>query len=255
MSRALVIKGANFETNRVAHVNFSGVPCTAVAFNSATYNVDSMSVGTEMVITKTPADTTDEAVFSVSDSTVARVEGNMLYAVGFGTATVTVTCGSATATATITVSSITFTPEKLNGRIQALSSWGDVNPLQYTANSSYDAFARSSSDVPVTAPERITGDIKPCVILIPANTYKIRIESPTKTNWQITVRYTTTDSNLSYGGIYYAKFISSKTYLVPSTSANYTEFTDIPSGADSFAFETGHMNDDYIMNVIFTPAA
>lgn len=254
MSRALVIKGANFETNRVAHVNFSGVPCTAVAFNSATYNVDSMYVGTEMVITKTPADTTDEVVFSVSDSSVARVEGNMLYAVGFGTATVTVTCGSATATATVTVSSIIFTPEKRNARITTTTSWGDVNPIMCSSNSDYDGFVRHL-DSTSTLPERLTGSDYPGAILIPANTCKIKIESPTLANWAITVRYGSTDSTLTYGEMHYAKFVSSQQYIVPSTAAKYVEITDIPSGADCFAFEKTHDASDYIMNVIFTPAA
>lgn len=257
MSRALVIKGANFETNRVTQVTISGVPCTAIALGSNAYNISSMSVGTTITVTKTPADTTDEVTFSIANTSVAKVEDGKLYAVGFGSTTLTATCGSASATATVTVSSIELAPQKLSGaKFNTVSTWGTDNPIAYVTQSGNTAFA-TEKVTPLTTPDGVTGNAEVAVIKIPANTAKIKIESPTRPNWAAQVRFTTTNSTLNYNGQYFAKYISSSNVPVATTTTKYIEITDIPSSADSFAF---HIQDDanypdYTINVTFTPQA
>lgn len=251
MSRALVIKGANFEENRVAQVTLSEKSCTGVAFDSTSYTVNSMSTPTVPIITKTPADTTDELTLTVADTSVARVENGGIYAVGFGTTTITATCGSATATATVVVSSIEFVMEKIRGgHVTAATTWGDVNPLQYTSSQYYDCFVAEKT-TPRTTPDGISGESTIAVIMIPDGTNKIRIESDTASNWSVMMRYASTDSTLNYGGEYYAKFVDS---IQEYASGLYAEFTDIPSGADSFAIDKATINTDYIMRAIFYPA-
>lgn len=249
MSRALVIKGANFESNRVAHVTFSGIPCTGIVFDDSEYSPTSTTVGTEISVTKTPVDTTDEVTFSVADTSVARVLDGKVYAVGFGTTTITATCGSATATASVAVASIEVETIKLPGNISAVTSWGEENPLKYTASSYYDGFAVGKT-TPASTPDAITGIADTAVIVMPSGTTKIKIES-TDSNWQINLRYTTTNSTLHYGDSYYAKYLESAS---KATSGYYVEVTDMPASADSFAFARAHVDSDYTMKVTFTAA-
>ena len=255
MSRALVIKGADFELNRVAQVNFTDVPCTAIEFTEESYNVTSMSVPTVPEFVKTPASTSDAVVLSVADTNVAKVVNGGLYAVGFGTTTVTAICGNATATATIVVSSIEVIAKRLEGvSIQDVSSWGSSNPLRYTVDALSDSYCVDKV-TPLSTPDGIYNNEEIAVIKIPTGTTKIRLES-NKTNWSCIVRYATTESTLHIGDVYYAKFISNVTKYVPDQSANYVNITDMPSNANAFVIDKTHSSAvEWGMKAIFTNAA
>jgi hypothetical protein len=252
MSKALIIPGANFEENRVKQIVFNDVPCTGVAFESDVINVQSVTIPLAVSVVKTPANTTDELVFSIADTSVAKIVEGGVVAVGYGQTTITATCGSATATATVKVNSIEFDAYKKAGnRIQVISSWGEENPIKMAAVASYDAYV-AEKETAVTVPDSILSGTGCAVIRIPSGTNKIRVESE-ETNFGISLRYTTTDSTLSYAGVYYAKYISSADKAVAHTSDNYIEFSDIPSGADSFAFEKEASN--YGMKIVFIKEA
>lgn len=99
---ALVIKGVDFNTNKLTTVTFSTVdiPCTGVSLSDSTKTVTNVTPFT-LTATLTPENTTDTLYWSSSDTDVATVSGGVVTIVGVGTATITATCGSQSATCTI----------------------------------------------------------------------------------------------------------------------------------------------------------
>ena len=106
---ALIIKGANFLTNKLTTVEFDydEIPCTALSLSDSTKTVTELGDFT-LTATKTPADTTDELIWTTSDSTVATISSGTVSVVGLGTATITATCGNQTATCVVTCSEVTM---------------------------------------------------------------------------------------------------------------------------------------------------
>ena len=102
MSKALIIKGADFSTNKVATITFGTVPCTAIALDESTLN---MAIGgTEtLTATLTPSNTTDTLSWESSDDTVASVVDGVVTAVALGAAVITATCGQQTATCAVAI--------------------------------------------------------------------------------------------------------------------------------------------------------
>lgn len=105
MSKALVIKGANFATNKVETVTLGEtVPCTGIELSQSTIEFTAYS-STELSATLTPANTTDTLTWASSDTDVATVSGSgVVTCVGVGTATITATCGEQTATCGVSAS-------------------------------------------------------------------------------------------------------------------------------------------------------
>lgn len=70
MSKALVIKGANFSANKVDTVVFADIPCVAVSLNKSTA---SLKFGETLVLsaTLTPSNTTDTVSWTSSNDAVA----------------------------------------------------------------------------------------------------------------------------------------------------------------------------------------
>lgn len=106
---ALVLNGANFEENKVTTITISRdeKPCTGIVLD------ESSIVATELgditiTATVTPADTTDDIVWTTSDSTVATVVGGVVSVVGLGVVTITATCGTQTASCIIDASEVTM---------------------------------------------------------------------------------------------------------------------------------------------------
>ena len=106
MSKALVIKGANFSANKVTTITFTeSKPCTGITLDKASVSVNYGSTDT-LVATITPADATDVVSWASSDTSVATVSNGTVTAIKAGTATITATCGNFSATCTVTVSAI-----------------------------------------------------------------------------------------------------------------------------------------------------
>ena len=101
MSKALVIKNADFSVNKLDTITFNNdVPCTGITLNQQTATVEDTLM---LVATQTPASTTDVIRWSSSNPNVATVSGGIVTAVGNGTAVITATCGSQSAFCEITV--------------------------------------------------------------------------------------------------------------------------------------------------------
>lgn len=106
MAKTLVIKGADFSTNKLATVNFSGVPCTGISLDIASAEINTIGGTQSLTATITPSDTTDVVRWATSDNSIATVNNGVVTAVGLGVATITATCGSYSATCSITVDNV-----------------------------------------------------------------------------------------------------------------------------------------------------
>lgn len=103
MSKALVIKGANFSANKIETITITEViPCTGIALSDSTHAFTAIGATKTLTATVTPNDTTESVVWSTSNANVATVENGVVTCVGVGSATITATCGSQSATCAIT---------------------------------------------------------------------------------------------------------------------------------------------------------
>ena len=99
MGKALIIKDADFYTNRVGIVEYADVPCTGISLDKETAQV---STTLELVASVTPINTTDIIVWSSSNSFVASVENGVVTVFSSGEATITATCGEYSASCVVT---------------------------------------------------------------------------------------------------------------------------------------------------------
>lgn len=103
MSKALVIKGANFLANRIEQITISDpIPCTGISLSQESLTFDSIGATATLSATLTPADTTEALTWVSSNEDVATVENGIVTCVGVGSATITATCGTFNATCDVT---------------------------------------------------------------------------------------------------------------------------------------------------------
>lgn len=107
MSRALIIKNADFSVNKLGTITLEEeVPCTGISLDQSTLAITSVGGTATLTATALPVGTTDTVVWSTSDADVVTVSGGAVTAVGCGTATITVTCGSQSASCAVTVTHV-----------------------------------------------------------------------------------------------------------------------------------------------------
>lgn len=133
------------------------VPCTALAIDKSSMTFSSGAPQT-IAATVEPENTTDEVVWTTSDSTVATVKDGVVYPRGNGSATITATCGSISQTCSVSVSNLSFSVT-LTGRGATLSPTTNISP-----NGEYSGTLEVASGYVVTsvkimmAGEDITSD-------------------------------------------------------------------------------------------------
>lgn len=100
MSKALVIKNADFSTNALEQITIEeNIPCTALSASISAQSVEYVGDTVTITVTKTPVNATDVLQFASSDERIAKVNNSgIVTIIGIGTATITITCGTATAT-------------------------------------------------------------------------------------------------------------------------------------------------------------
>lgn len=246
-SKALVIKGVNFSTNRIKTVSFGEeVPCTAVSLSQSSITFTALGTYT-LTATPTPSNTTDSVVWSTSDSSVATVDSGVVTAVGIGTATITATCGTQTATCSVSVS-VTLSNSDfamidhkvnsgtdLNNGKDYLSAYGDSSDTYKKYEMALSATATTSGYKACTGTNELYDAKYP--IMIPNNATVIEAEVPNGTTLSsTTVIYFKSSEQPSYS-------ISGKgtkvVYKGNAVNASQNKCThtipDNVSGLDSFA--------------------
>lgn len=121
MSKALVIRGANFLANRVEQIEITeSIPCTGIALSYTELAFTAIGQTQQLIATPTPANTTESLSFISSNPDILSVTANgLVTSLGLGTATITATCGiqhaicTVSTTVNIDLSSMyTFDPTK-----------------------------------------------------------------------------------------------------------------------------------------------
>lgn len=103
MSKALVIKGADFSTNKVTTVTLDEtVPCTGITLSESSISMTAVGSNYTLTATVAPVETTDEILWQSSNENIVKVQNGVLLQTGVGTAIITARCGVYQATCTVT---------------------------------------------------------------------------------------------------------------------------------------------------------
>lgn len=107
MSKALVIKSADFSANSIEQIVVEEpVLCTGIILNKNALTVNEICATETLIATVTPSDCTQPVVWSTSNADVATVNRGTVSIAGVGTATITATCGNYSATCDVTVDNV-----------------------------------------------------------------------------------------------------------------------------------------------------
>lgn len=245
MSKALVIKGANFSANKLTTVELDeSIPCTGITLSDDSITFSVYEDTETLTATVTPADTTDNVVWSSSDTNVATVSGGVVKCVGIGTATITASCGTQSATCTVSVSSVMIDFSKYS------SAAGYTIAIGNDAGN-YITPAAEANGAIIYSSENVLGGYKALygatdfsdkyAIPLPKGATKLSGAATTNGTW-INVGLLDTDTQATShatGGTYSAKrvFFISKNKTIPET--NISSYTD----AKGFLIGTSNASD------------
>lgn len=239
MSKALVIKGANFASNKVETITLAGViPCTGISLSDASHVFTAIGATKTLTATVTPADTTESVIWSSSNTDCATVADGVITCVGVGSATITASCGEQTATCAITATAVIDANTALSAQDGYTHAGAElVNSKDYV---SYGSSSKSRMYLSPTVTESgykaLSGtDASPWnalyPIMIPHNAEKISVSAPSglKNHVYITLLDSTSQPtyNVSSKGV---KGITVSTDIKSTMEFDLTEYT----GYDSF---------------------
>lgn len=226
MSKALVIKGANFAENALTTIDFGSIPCTAVTPSVETLTGTTYKQVLNFGYTLTPANTTDTVIISNSDDTVCTLDGTSVTVIGVGTSTITITCGNVSANITLTANTLALDMTNMvyKNLFRTGSISGAGSATQMNSNNSYGSLLEKY-DSSTTVRKLYRGDANDSELIpLPnnASTLSLVISTarPTEAHFA--------DSTILVS-TYYASYISK----VTSTSSTTPSFV-IPEGADCF---------------------
>lgn len=233
MSKALVIKNADFSANKVTTITFDEeVPCTGVSFGSASVSLSSLGQAS-IPYTVTPSNTSDTLSFASSDNSVIAVNGTTFTAVGIGTCTLTATCGSYSDTCTVTVN-VVESPVYVAGFMSEATNGNDTG-VWFSSSSKRIVLAQSfaNTDFTKAIEQGNMGGIEYGALAplqIPNNATKIHVECSNLYNGNNSVYFfDDTDVQFVSGANTYTKVLSTVTLQVSAGAIN-TDVT-IPEGA------------------------
>jgi len=186
MTKALVIKGANFATNKVDTVTLTDpIPCTSVSISDSTHSFTAIGATKQLTAAALPANTTDELIWYSSNPNVATVSATgLVTCTGVGSCTISAMCGSKSADCAIT-STVTINASTSLTKIDGYGCGSSYSQgKDYIGAGSYNARYRLYLDpTPTTAGYKAisTSDssfnsLYP--IMIPQGTTSITINAP-----------------------------------------------------------------------------
>lgn len=233
MSKALVIKSANFSTNRVEQITLQNIVyCTGITLNKSNITSNEIDVTEALVATVTPVDCTEQVTWQTSDATVATVSNGTVTIVGLGTATITATCGNYSATCNVTANDVTvdsgFTfafVSNTNGLDYAQFSAPYYNRISFA-----DRVDKNSSRLRLSVGS-VTTDYYLAPHVFPHGTNKINVYSSGLNNDYSCYVFFFSSNEVS-SAAKCAKMIEKFTQDATNHVIDYT--IDVPDGADSF---------------------
>lgn len=252
MAKTLVIKGANYSSNKLDTVSWGeSVPCTAIVLNKATAEIKYGSTET-LVATPTPSNTTDSISWVSSDETVATVSDGVVTVVGVGTATITVTCGSKSDTCVVTATADIDTANavKLVGyRISNNSLDSGSNGLSSLSSTSLrGSIFSSTGSYPIQ--KTTVADYTPHPYKIPQNTNRIRATVPSGTTINRIGWYNDATSK-NWDGVYVCPLIGVTTSptitegVMEMAIPSYDSYAEIDSLIISFQRDVDFVQADF----------
>lgn len=236
MARTLVIKGASFSANKVATVVFSSVPCTGIEFSTDTISITG-SESVEVSYTVTPADTTDEVVWTSSNTNIVTVSDGVLTVLGVGSCTITATCGEYSDSATVTVEMYAIP----NWFLANVSTNASAHVLYWaSASATYiTAYGKGEQAGQYCIYNAITPSDRNPVIKLPGNTGRIKISVTAASlfyNYDNSKLFWLKDESAQWTQASAAYFDSAETAynIVTETTKTF----NVPTGIDAIVFQT-----------------
>jgi len=237
MAKTLIINGANFSTNKIETVSFGSVPCTGIELNKSTTTLTAIGATETLVPTLTPADTTDEVLWTSSNENVATVLDGVITAVGVGSATITVTCGQQTATCSVAVAVAVQYDYDLSRYNHRTSAEKDYVSNESGAGSYAGLCNKTGTWKNIQNDNGATVGRYWCPIMIPNGATKLTITVPDEI--LVTIWLTNSETACDYSADHpntavFAKVISGDASQYDSSVPLGTREVTIPDGADSF---------------------
>lgn len=240
MGKALVIKGVDFGSQKLAEVNFTDtVPCTGISLSESTKAMTSVGSTFTLVPTLTPANTTDSVIWSTSNGNIATVANGVVTQMGVGTVVITATCGTQTASCTVTATNVLTFDYKLQAQAYKRDMTGtDFNQLKTSGvSANYGALYKSTGSkkrIYNATDGAVTGDIYPLSLGGNATTLAINVPSSIRA----TVWFVDEDTACDYSADHssyavYAKFISGDSSVYDSSVSLGNRTVSVPEGANA----------------------
>lgn len=115
MSKAIVVRGANFSINKLGTVTLTDIiPCNSLTLSASAVSLNGIGTTYTLTATATPGNTTDTVMWASSDENILSVSGGVVTVLGVGTATVTAICGERTASCVFTLTHTMDTDDDLH---------------------------------------------------------------------------------------------------------------------------------------------
>lgn len=232
---ALVLKGADFSANKVTTITISeeDKPCTGITLDQSSVTVTALGDFT-LSATVTPADTTDDVIWTSSDETVATVTNDIVSVVGLGTATITATCGNQTATCTVNANEMTLSADYGFCDQTNLTQYPNVLAVK---TSTQKLLVCDDTGVGSVRSLKNQGGGDHCPIVLPQNTHIVELSYNTNMRagtimfgWMNTLASAYPETYPDLAALVNMDTTNSSAYNQPKTWT-YT----VPSGANSFA--------------------
>ena len=233
MSKALVIKSADFSVNSVEQITLEEtIECTGITLNKNNITSNEIDIAETLVAAVTPVDCTEQVIWQTSDATVATVSNGVVTFVGLGSAVITAVCGKHSATCSVIVDNVVVDSgftfafiSNANGNDYANFSTPNYTRLAYA-----DRIPQNSSRLRLGI-DSVTTDYYLAPHVFPKGTNKINVRSNNLNNdYSCYVFFFASEEAATAAGL--AKMIQKLTQNATGHSVNYT--LDVPEGADSF---------------------